>query len=344
MLRLSDFDYALPESAIAQNPAEPRDSSKLLVVAGGEPSDHVFSDLPQLLSPGDLLVLNNTRVTARRLMGERESGGKVQALLLHNSEPHVYEALVKPAKRVKNGTSIWFAEGLSATVIDEAEGGMRTLRFQPSANLTKSIDQIGSVPLPPYIHSTNADDERYQTVYAKAPGSSAAPTAGLHFTPELLAKLGERGVCTAFVTLDVGVDTFRPVQSENFEEHKMHGERYFIPVETRDAVASATGRIVAVGTTTVRALETASLDCRLIRAGDGCSSLFIKPGYPFRTVDAMLTNFHMPRTTMLLMVAALCGKETLMRAYQHALINDYRFLSFGDSMLILTPSKGENHA
>ena len=341
MLRLSDFDYDLPEDKIAQNPAEPRDSSKLLVLDGDEISHRAFRELPSLLEPGDLLVLNNTRVTARRLLGERDTGGKVEALLLRDLGEGCYEALTKPAKRLKIGSAMAFERELRAEVVGQSDDGIRTLRFDCSA---EEIAKAGTVPLPPYIHSSTAPDERYQTVYSSAPGSSAAPTAGLHFTPELIAALTENGVGVAYVTLDVGIDTFRPVQAENMEEHKMHGERFYIPAETRDAVAGATGRIVAVGTTAVRALETASIGEKALRAGDGCSSLFITPGYKFKTVDAMLTNFHMPRTTMLLMVSALCGKDNLFRAYEQALNNNYRFLSFGDSMLILNPSKGENYA
>ena len=335
MLRLSDFDYDLPEDRIAQNPADPRDSSKLLVLDGGVVSHKAFRDLPSLLETGDLLVLNNTRVTARRLVGERASGGIVEALLLRHLGDGCYEALTKPAKRVKIGAGMAFEGGLRAEVVGQGDDGIRTLRFDCSA---EEIAKAGSVPLPPYIHSSTAPDERYQTVYSSAPGSSAAPTAGLHFTPELIAALTEKGIDVAYVTLDVGIDTFRPVQAENIAEHKMHGERFYIPAETRDVVASAKGKVVAVGTTAVRALETASIGERVLRAGDGCSSLFITPGYKFKTVDAMLTNFHMPRTTMLLMVSALCGKDTLMNAYEQALNSDYRFLSFGDSMLILNPS------
>jgi S-adenosylmethionine:tRNA ribosyltransferase-isomerase len=344
MLRLSDFDYNLPEDRIAQNPAEPRDSSKLLVLDGKSISHRTFSDLSDLLNPGDLLVMNNTRVTARRLSGERETGGKVEALLLKHLGDNEFEALVKPAKRLKAGTKVSFSAALLAEIMAEGEGGVRTLRFEGEGDVSALIEATGSVPLPPYITTTTAPDERYQTVYSAAPGSSAAPTAGLHFTNLLLQALKQKGVDTSYITLDVGIDTFRPVQFENLAEHKMHGERFTIPSETRDKLAAAKGRVIAVGTTTVRALETASIGPRMVKTGEGCSSLFITPGYEFKTVDAMLTNFHMPRTTMLLMVSALCGKDTLFHAYDEALKNDYRFLSFGDSMLIINPSKGENHA
>ncbi|MEO7454439.1 MAG: tRNA preQ1(34) S-adenosylmethionine ribosyltransferase-isomerase QueA [Fimbriimonadales bacterium] len=344
MLRLSDFDYVLPEDRIAQNPVEPRDSAKMLVVDCGEIKHRVFSDLPELLSPGDLLVLNNTRVTALRLFGERPGGGKTEVLLLRESQPLTFESLVKPAKKLKVGTSIAFEGGLEATVVGEGSDGIRTISFRSFDGFESALAAAGRVPLPPYIRETQATDERYQTVYAETPGSSAAPTAGLHFTDDLFARLTEKQIDTAFVTLDVGIDTFRPMQSENPDDHKMHGESFFIPKATRDAVANASGRVIAVGTTSVRALETASIDKRMLQPGPGCSSLFVKPGYRFKTVDAMLTNFHMPRTTMLFMVAALCGKDTLLSAYESALTADYRFLSFGDSMLILNPSTGENHA
>src|SRR5688500_9256176 len=250
MLRLSEFDYLLPEDRIAQNPAEPRDSSKLLVLDGGVISHRVFSDLPSLLEPGDLLVLNNTRVTARRLVGQRETGGAVEALLLREAEPLVYEALLKPAKRMKVGAAVRFSGGLRAEIIAEGDHGLRTLKFDS----VDGIDNAGSVPLPPYIHSTNAPDERYQTVYAQTHGSSAAPTAGLHFTPELLSRLRDKGIGTAFVTLEVGIDTFRPMQSEDVSEHKMHAERFFISDENRNAVPNATGRVIAVGTASARRL------------------------------------------------------------------------------------------
>ena len=340
MLRLSDFDYDLPETAIAQNPAEPRDSSRLLVLDSDTIEHRHFSDLAEYLEPGDLLVLNNTRVTARRLIGTRPSGGKVEALLLRDLGGGEYEALVKPAKKLQVGSGISFDE-LSAQVVAEGEDGIRTIKFQ---NQPLDLSDRGTVPLPPYIHSTNAPDERYQTIYAESAGSSAAPTAGLHFTDEVFASVRAKGVQIAFVTLDVGIDTFRPVQTDNFEDHKMHGERYFVPLRTSDAVAKAKGRIIAVGTTTVRALETAAIAQRTLKAGEGCSSIFITPGYTFKVVDALLTNFHMPKTTMLLLVSAFCGRNRLMEAYQSALIEKYRFLSFGDTMLVLNRRTGENHA
>lgn len=341
MHELADFDYVLPEEAIAQNPAEPRDSARMLVLNGDSLIHHTFRDLPDLLEAGDLLVLNNTKVTALRLSGKRATGGAVEALLLRPAGDGNYEALLKPAKRVRFGSEIVFDDRLKATVTAEGEGGVRTLSFSATDNLSEQLSKIGKTPLPPYIVSTSAPASRYQTIYASTPGSSAAPTAGLHFTDDVVNRLNEKGVAIAYVALDVGIDTFRPVQGEN---HKMHGERYFIPAATAEVVQGAQGRVIAVGTTTVRALETASIGKRMLRPGEGCSSMFIKPGYEFQTTDAMVTNFHMPRTTMLFMAAAMCGKERLMNAYKTALDAQYRFLSFGDTMLVFGRQKENNYA
>ncbi len=333
---MSLLEYELPESAIAQRPAEPRDSSRLLVL-NKQTSDVAhkrFTDLTEYLREGDLVVLNNTRVSAVRLFGEKESGGKVEALLLRELEPLQYEALVKPARRLQPGARIDFGAGVSAIVESKAESGGRILSFEPVANFDSRLRELGKMPLPPYVHEELEHSERYQTVYSKTPGSSAAPTAGLHFTPELLAKVSSKGIETAEVTLDVGIDTFRPITCP-IAEHKMHGERYFIPDETAHAVRNAKGRILAVGTTSVRALESAAIGVRQVKPGSSCTSLFIKPGYELKIADAILTNFHMPKTTMLLLVSAFCGIEPLMRAYEEALATGYRFLSFGDSMLII---------
>ncbi len=336
MLELADFDYVLPSDAIAQDPAEPRDSARMMVVDGEVLTHHTFCDLPELLNAGDLLVLNNTKVTALRLFGNRDTGGSVEALLLRPNGDETFEALLKPAKRLRVGSEIMFDEGLRATVVAEAEGGIRSIRFAPTENLSQRLDEIGKTPLPPYITNTSAPASRYQTIYASTPGSSAAPTAGLHFTDDVVERLKNKGVGIAYVTLDVGIDTFRPIQDDN---HKMRGERYLIPAETAAKVSNAQRRVIGVGTTSVRALETASIGPRMLRVGEGCSSLFIKPGYEFLTANAMITNFHMPRTTMLCMVAAMCGKERLMNAYRKALDAKYRFLSFGDSMLVFGRQK-----
>jgi S-adenosylmethionine:tRNA ribosyltransferase-isomerase len=333
---LADFDYVLPPEAIAQNPAEPRDSARMLVLDGDRMKHQHFCDLPNLLNAGDLLVLNNTKVTALRLFGTRATGGSVEVLLLRPCGDSCYEALAKPAKRIRIGSELIFDEQLRATVIAEGEGGTRTLQFASTDDFSERLSAIGKTPLPPYITNTNAPASRYQTIYAHAPGSSAAPTAGLHLTNNVVKGLTKKGIDIAYVTLDVGIDTFRQIQDDN---HKMHGERFVIPKETVDAVRITQGRVIAVGTTSVRALESSSIAPRMLRAGEGCSSLFIKPGYEFKTADAMITNFHMPRTTMLFMVAALCGKEQLMNAYKTALEERYRFLSFGDTMLVFGRQK-----
>ncbi len=337
MDRLSDFDYDLPESFIAQSPLADRAASKMLCVdrRSGAISHRVFRDLPRILQPGDLLVLNDTRVTAKRLKGRKPSGGEVEALLLKEIETGRYEALLKPAKRLQNSAKIVFDGDLIAEVVDTAPGGGRVLQFEPGDGLAEKLLWIGTIPLPPYIHEELRDSERYQTVYALTGGSSAAPTAGLHFTPELIEDLKSRGVEFANVTLDVGIDTFRPVTSENLDEHEMHGENFTIPAKTADAIRACNGRVIAVGTTSVRALETAAIGPRSVEHGSRISKLFIRPGYEFKVIDGMLTNFHMPRTTMLLMISAIAGNGPIRAAYAEALSNGYRFLSFGDSMLIL---------
>lgn len=337
MDRLSDYDYDLPESAIAQVPLVDRASSKLLWIhrATGEISHHTFRDVETIFQSGDLLILNDTRVTALRLVGKRPTGGEVEALLMKELASARYEALVKPAKKLQVGSKVSFPGGLEATVEAVLPAGVRILRFEPLDRLRERLSEFGSIPLPPYITRKLEEAERYQTVYSRNGGSSAAPTAGLHFTPELLDGLRERGIATAFITLDVGIDTFRPVSAENVDEHQMHGERLTIPESTVQAIRNCQGRIIAVGTTTVRALETSSTGRRQVEPGSRISTLFIRPGYQFRVIDGMLTNFHMPKTTMLLMIAALAGKGQIDSAYSEALANGYRFLSFGDSMLIL---------
>lgn len=339
MTRISDYDYVLPESAIAQSPAEPRDSSRLLVLdkKSGALRHDRFSNIGSYLRERDLLVLNDTRVTALRLLGKRETGGSVEALLLEPLGDGSYRALMKPGRRLQTGTRVDFG-GEHAHIGDVFDSGERELIFESTDGLEARLEKIGTTPLPPYITTPIPDAERYQTVYWKTSGSSAAPTAGLHFTSELIAKLKAEGIGIAQVTLAVGIDTFRPVQVDEIADHKMHGERYNIPNETAQAIANARGRIIAVGTTSARTLETAALGRRQVKPGAGCSSLFISPGYEFKIADGILTNFHMPRTTMLCMIAAICGRERLLQAYHEALEEGYRFLSFGDSMLVI----GEN--
>lgn len=334
MDRLSDYDYLLPESAIAQEPLADRAASRLLWLhkETGEVEHRVFRDVPQLLEPGDLLVLNDTRVTALRLFGNKPTGGQVEVLLLKELEPQVFVALARPGKRLQPGAKIYFLEGVECEVVQNLEDGQKKLRFNVSL---ERLQAIGQVPLPPYINTALGEPERYQTVYATVGGSAAAPTAGLHFTSEILSELEERGVGIARVTLDVGLDTFRPVQAEVLSEHHMHGERCSVPPETAEAVATCTGRVIAVGTTAVRTLESLAEGPRKLGSGTHTTSIFIRPGYRFQIVDGMFTNFHLPRTTMLMMISAMAGRENVLYAYQEALERQYRFLSFGDAMLIL---------
>jgi S-adenosylmethionine:tRNA ribosyltransferase-isomerase len=336
MAFLSDYDYDLPEEAIAQTPLEDRAAAKLLWLhKSGEIEHRTFRDITQILLPGDLLVLNNTRVTALRLLGQKETGGKVEILLLKQLSEFSFEVLAKPAKRLLRGTEITFANGLKCTVEGDLPYGGRTIRFEERTEFDRRLKGVGSVPLPPYIHVALANDERYQTVYASTAGSAAAPTAGLHFTEEVLNRLEATGVETAYVTLDVGLDTFRPVQSENLADHKMHGEKCSVSPEAAEKINNCNGRIVAVGTTAVRTLESFAASERKVESGEKFTSIFIRPGYEFRIIDGMFTNFHMPRTTMLMMLSALVGRERVFEAYREALQSGYRFLSFGDSMLIL---------
>jgi len=334
--RLSDYEYTLPEELIAQTPLEDRAASRLLWLQPDGTVEHLlFRDVLDLFDPGDLLVMNDTRVSALRLLGRKSTGASVEALLLREMGSRIYEALVKPGKRLKLGSRIIFSSELCATVVGEAEGGLKQLEFDPVSDLTALLDAEGLVPLPPYIHSALADKERYQTVYGVAQGSAAAPTAGLHFTQEIMNSLRVKGVQIATVTLHVGIDTFRPVQVEDLDEHRMHGERCELSKETADLVNHAAGRIIAVGTTTVRTLESFAIGPRRVEAGIRDTRLFIRPGYRFNVIDGMFTNFHLPGTTMLVMLSALVGREALLNAYGKAIDHGYRFLSFGDSMLIL---------
>ncbi|HWD40264.1 MAG TPA: tRNA preQ1(34) S-adenosylmethionine ribosyltransferase-isomerase QueA [Fimbriimonas sp.] len=334
---LSDYDYDLPPELIAQTPLEDRAASRLLVLdrKTGAIQHRLFGEVPQILRPGDLLVMNDTRVTALRLWGRKETGGEVEALLLRETEPGRFEALMKPARRLRKGATVVFGGLVRAIVDDELDDGIRLLQFEQGEDLAERLAAIGQTPLPPYITERLSDPERYQTVFARQSGSSAAPTAGLHFTPEMLKELEEKGVDTATVTLDVGIDTFRPVGVENLDEHRMHGERCSVPVETKAKIESCTGRIVAVGTTSVRTLESFATGYRKIASGSSIATLFIQPGFEFKIVTGMFTNFHLPKTTMLIMISALCKREQVLVAYEEAVRQNYRFLSFGDSMLIL---------
>ena len=335
-MKLVEFDYDLPEELIAQRPLDDRSASRLLWLhrRDGLIEHRSFRDVTTILQEGDLLVLNDTRVTARRLLGHRKSGGKVEALVLREVG-EFHEALTRPAKKLRPGEELEFQYGLKATVLEDCGAGLKRLKFDHEGDLASALLAAGSVPLPPYVRRLLVDEERYQTVYSSAPGSAAAPTAGLHFTTDILATLESKGVQTARVSLDVGLDTFRPVAVEEIGHHVIHGERCTVHVETAEAVQRCKGRIVAVGTTTVRTLETFATGPREIGTGSQVSRLFITPGFQFKVVDGMFTNFHLPRTTMLFMVSAIAGRDRLMAAYDEAVRTKYRFLSFGDSMLVL---------
>lgn len=334
--RLDAYDYDLPVARIAQHPLADRAASRLLWLPkeGGEPRHHGFRDVLEILRPGDLLVLNDTRVTARRLFGHKETGARVEVLLLRDLGAGRYEALVRPGRKLPDRARIAFEKGLAAVVERHLGEGRRVLDFGRELDPTL-VDRASYAPLPPYIGPLLRDASRYQTVYAQDGESAAAPTAGLHFTTELLAALADAGVRTATVRLEVGLDTFRPIQTADLAEHRMHGEVCAVPPATVEAVAGCRGRIVAVGTTTVRTLESFAVGPRRLASGKRESRLFIRPGYEFQIVDGMFTNFHMPRTSMLVMLAAMVGRERLFAAYHEAVAREYRFLSFGDSMLIL---------
>lgn len=344
-MHLSDFDYNLPKVRIAQTPLERRDQSRLMVIdrgSGRTIAHRQFGDLVEYLNPGDLLVLNETKVNAIRLRGKRSSGGSAELFLTQFIAEGLWQALVKPGKNLRTGATVDCGEGLIGVItgiVDER--GLRTVQFTADG-LTNGVEtlisRLGRVPLPPYIADTGTDQtevrERYQTVYASQPGSSAAPTAGLHFTPELLRKIESAGVKVVRLTLHVGVGTFLPIVSDDVTQHVMHAESVTIPDETAEAIAQAKGRIVGVGTTVLRALQSASLGPRQVRAGSFETSLFVVPGYNFDIVDSLVTNFHMPRSTLLVLVAAFAGREAILAAYDEALQAGYRFLSFGDAMFI----------
>ena len=355
-LKISDFDYDLPPELIAQTPIEPRDASRLLVVqrANGELAHRHFSDIGEYLQPGDLLIANQSRVLPARLLGNRAgTGGAVEVLLLAERADiglDYWEALVRPGRRLHEGDSILFGDEAGSTPTLQAEVGERTEAGGRIVHFTLStaeamqsvrdvIERLGRMPLPPYIHETLTDPERYQTVYARITGSAAAPTAGLHFTPQLLEQLRSEGVRVGFVTLHVGLDTFRPVENELVSEHKMHSEEIELDAPTAELIREtrkAGGRVVAVGTTSVRVLEgVASLYDGQVKAYQGNTRLFITPGYRFSVVDALITNFHLPRSTLLLLVSAFAGKGLIEKAYQEAIRERYRFFSFGDAMLLL---------
>ena len=341
-MNTADFDFHLPEELIAQTPLEKRDSSRLLIVdrETGQFSDQHFDNIINQLEPGDALVMNNTRVLPARLYGTKpETGGHVELLLLKNTQEDFWEVLAKPAKRLRVGTRVSFGDGrLTATVTEELEHGGRIVRFDYQGIFLEVLESLGEMPLPPYIHEKLEDRERYQTVYAKENGSAAAPTAGLHFTEELLDKIAEKGVKLVYLTLHVGLGTFRPVSVDNLEEHEMHSEFYSLSeeaAETLRQVKASGHRIVAVGTTSIRTLETIGSKFEgQIQADSGWTNIFIKPGYQWKIVDAFSTNFHLPKSTLVMLVSAFAGRQLTLQAYEHAITERYRFFSFGDAMFI----------
>lgn len=338
------FDYELPEELIAQEPIEPRDHARMLVLhrdTGAIEHRH-FYELPEYLREGDTLVLNDTRVSAWRLFGHKPTGGRVEVLLMRPLDGERWQALVRPGRRLPEGTRVRIDAPPHEPPIEmethieaRLENGTRIVRLLANQPIDSILPKVGRVPLPPYIRRDLPDPERYQTVVARQPGSAAAPTAGLHFTPQLLETLRQQGVQVATITLHISLDTFRPLQADQIEEHKMHGEWYTISPEAAEIVNNTRGRIVAVGTTSVRTLESAAVGKRRVQAQTAETKLYITPGYEFKVVEGLITNLHMPRTTMLVLVSAFARREKVLRAYQEAVRLHYRFLSFGDAMLIL---------
>ena len=340
-MKTSDFDFYLPEELIAQTPLERRDSSRLLTLdkCTGEIAHRHFYELPQLLRPGDCLVLNNSRVLPARLIGHRlPGGGACEVLLLTDKGDGLWECLVRPGRKLNPGAQVSFGEGhLTATVEAEASGGNRLVRFHYQGIFLEVLEELGKMPLPPYIKEELQDNERYQTVYSKINGSAAAPTAGLHFTPELLRQIQEMGVKLCYVTLHVGLGTFRPVKAEDISEHEMHSEYCMIPEETARTINETKrngGRVICVGTTSCRTVESFGAEDGTLKESAGWTSIFIYPGYRFKVLDALVTNFHLPQSTLIMLVSALAGREHVLSAYEEAVKERYRFFSFGDAMFI----------
>ena len=341
-MKTSDFYFDLPQELIAQDPLEDRSSSRLLVLdrETGKTEHHVFKDVIDYLNPGDCLVVNNTKVIPARLFGSKEgTEAKIEILLLKRKENDVWETLVKPGKKAKPGTRISFGDGLlTGEVIDVVEEGNRLIKFTYDGIFEEILDQLGQMPLPPYITHQLKDKNRYQTVYAKHDGSAAAPTAGLHFTPELLEAIKAKGVNIAHVTLHVGLGTFRPVKVEDVTNHHMHSEFYIVEEDQAKLINETKqrgGKIISVGTTSCRTLESATDDQGILHAGSGWTDIFIYPGYKFKMIDRLITNFHLPESTLLMLVSALAGKDKIMAAYEEAVKERYRFFSFGDAMIIM---------
>ncbi len=340
-MKVSDFNYELPEELIAQVPIKDRSASRLMVLhKDTQTIEHkVFKDIIDYLQPGDCLVRNNTKVIPARLYGiKEETGANVEFLLLNRIEGDIWEVMVRPGRRLQEGARVAFGNGiLKAEILEKMAGGSRKVRFEYKGIFNEILDQIGLMPLPPYIHETLKDKDRYQTVYAKYEGSAAAPTAGLHFTDELLEQIQEKGIEIANVTLHVGIGTFRPVKEENIEDHDMHTEHYYIKKEDADKINKAKSngnRVIAVGTTSCRVLESVADENGRVKEIEGDTNIFIYPGYKFKCIDALITNFHLPESTLIMLVSAFSNREYIMKAYNEAVKEKYRFFSFGDAMFI----------
>mgnify|MGYP000548516345 FL=1 len=340
-MKLEEFDYNLPEELIAQVPIQQRDESRLMVVDREKRTieDKVFRDIIDYLEPGDCLVRNNTKVIPARLYGKKDTGANVEFVLLKQLDGDIWESIVRPGNKLKPGSKVIFGDGLlKAEILDVLEDGTRKVKFEYDGIFNEILDQIGLMPLPPYIHESLKENDRYQTVYAKYEGSAAAPTAGLHFTPELLKKIEEKGIKIANVTLHVGIGTFRPVKEENIEEHKMHTEHFYIKQEDVDKINETKKngkKVIAVGTTSCRVLETvADENTGLVKQIESDTGIYIYPGYKFKCVDGLITNFHLPKSTLLMLVSALADRKFILEAYNKAVEEKYRFFSFGDAMFI----------
>ena len=339
-MKTSDFDFYLPEELIAQTPLERRDASRLLTLdrTTGRTGHFHFYDLPRFLRPGDCLVLNDSRVLPARLIGRRPTGGVCEVLLLVDKGENLWECLVRPGRKLKPGAQVVFGAGqLTATVEAEVEDGKRLVRFHYQGIFLEILEQLGKMPLPPYIKAELEDNERYQTVYSKVVGSAAAPTAGLHFTPELLKRIQGMGVQVCYVTLHVGLGTFRPVKAEDIQDHEMHAEFCMVSQHTADVInqtKASGGRVICVGTTSCRTIESFAAEDGTMTQRSGWTSIFIYPGYRFKVLDALITNFHLPQSTLIMLVSALAGREHVLAAYEEAVRERYRFFSFGDAMLI----------
>ena len=340
-MKVSDFKYYLPEELIAQTPIKKRDESRLMVLDRENRSiEHkVFKNVIDYFKPGDCLVINNTKVIPARLYGKKDTGANVEFLLLNNIEGDIWESIVRPGNKLHIGTKVIFGDGLlEAEILDLMPGGTRKIKFKYEGIFNEILDKIGLMPLPPYIHEELKQKDRYQTVYAKYEGSAAAPTAGLHFTEELLEKIKEKGIEVAKVTLHVGIGTFRPVKVSNIEEHNMHTEHYYIKREDADKINNTKRngkKVISVGTTSCRVLETVADEDGFVKECEGDTHIFIYPGYKFKCIDSLITNFHLPESTLLMLVSALAGKDFVMEAYEKAVKDKYRFFSFGDAMLII---------